>query len=368
MSDSNGPQPAAWTLNQPLPLPAREDSGSDGAAGALLSFRDVRVARAGMTNLHIGELDLRRGEIHALVGPNGSGKTTLVEVAAGLLAPTGGSVSLLGMPLWPPGRRFREVRRRATLIMTEPHMFRGTVARNLAFALKGARVPRAERRERMRHALAQVGLEGFEERAATRLSSGEKKRVAIARAICYAPDLYLFDEPTRSVDRDSVPRILKLMRRIRQDLGREVVFTTHQLDIAYQCADNIVSLMEGSPAPHVPENLFSGKATPKGETTEIAVDGDMTIIAAGSFSGPVRTTVDPRQIVLSEKPLDSSALNCVRATVTGLSHEGPIVRVRLDGGLPLAAVITPRSCEKLALALGTRVYATFKSAAVRVYC
>ena len=164
-------------------------------------------------------LELRRGEVVALVGPNGSGKTTLAKLAAGLLDPLGGRV---------------ERRGRATYLSQDPgrYVFRARASEEVAVGVDGD-LAAASR------ALAAVGLSGYEDRHPRDLSSGERERLALAAVLAPDPDLLILDEPTRGVDPERKHELAALLRANTQ---RATLVVTHDRAFAKAVADRIVSL------------------------------------------------------------------------------------------------------------------------------
>jgi energy-coupling factor transporter ATP-binding protein EcfA2 len=164
-------------------------------------------------------LELRRGEIVALVGPNGSGKTTLAKLAAGLLEPLGGRVERCG---------------RATYLSQDPgrYVFRERADEEVAVGVDGD-LAAASR------ALAAVGLSGYEDRHPRDLSSGERERLALAAVLVPEPDLLVLDEPTRGVDPERKHELAELLR---SNTTRATLVVTHDRAFAKAVADRIVSL------------------------------------------------------------------------------------------------------------------------------
>jgi energy-coupling factor transport system ATP-binding protein len=164
-------------------------------------------------------LELRRGEVVALVGPNGSGKTTLAKLAVGLLEPLSGSVERVG---------------RATYLSQDPgrYVFRDRADEEVAIGVGGDLAS-------ARPALAAVGLAGYEHRHPRDLSSGERERLALAAVLAPEPDLLVLDEPTRGVDPE---RKQELARLLAGDPSRATLVVTHDVTFAGTVADRVVSL------------------------------------------------------------------------------------------------------------------------------
>jgi ABC-type multidrug transport system ATPase subunit len=154
----------------------------------VISVRDLVVRFDDVTALSVASFEVGDGEAVGVHGPNGSGKSTLLRVLGGLLAPTEGRVS--GAP--PPGR--------AVLLHQRPYLFRGTALDNAAIALRARGVRRGERRRRAREMLERLGAGPVADRTAADLSGGERRRVAVARALLAEPALLLLDEPLAALD------------------------------------------------------------------------------------------------------------------------------------------------------------------------
>jgi energy-coupling factor transport system ATP-binding protein len=176
---------------------------------------------AGEPVLSAAALELRRGEIVALVGANGSGKTTLAKIAAGLLEPDAGHVSLVG---------------RASYLSQDPGRYLARERCDDEVAL-GARSGAAAAR-----AIAAVGLEGYEARHPRDLSSGERERLALAAVLATEPDVLVLDEPTRGVDPEARARLAALLRADAPK--RATLLVTHDFDLVAAVADRIVELGE----------------------------------------------------------------------------------------------------------------------------
>ncbi|MCC7534722.1 MAG: ABC transporter ATP-binding protein [Deltaproteobacteria bacterium] len=195
------------------------------------------------------DLELRRGELVAIVGRSGSGKSTLLAVLGGLDRGFEGRVTVDGVDLATLGdsalARFRN--HRVGLVFQAGHLREDmTVAENVELpALVGdARVPDLERR--VRDVLARVGLPGRDHDRPGTLSGGQRQRVAVARALLLDPPLVLADEPTGSLDADSGNDVIALLREASEDPERRacVVVVTHDPALA-ACASRVLRLVDG---------------------------------------------------------------------------------------------------------------------------
>ena len=193
------------------------------------------------------DLDVQAGSFLAISGPSGSGKTTLLNLIGGLDRPSGGTVRLEGTDLGTLDRkRLSRLRRdRIGFVFQAYNLIPVLTAYENAEAvlvLQG--VPTAERRRRVMALLAEVGLEGMEDRRPDALSGGQQQRVAIARAIAAEPAIVLADEPTANVDSTTADHLLEIMERLNRERGVTFVFSTHDPRVM-QRARREVRLVDG---------------------------------------------------------------------------------------------------------------------------
>ena len=205
-----------------------------GLSEICLSYR----AQSGERLLALDHINLqvKAGEFVCIVGPSGCGKSTLLHLIAGLHSQTSGQVLVDGNPVQGTGTD-------RILIFQEHGLFPWlTVAENVEFGMKMKGVPKAERKEKMRHYLRLVHLGKFENSYIHQLSGGMKQRVAIARALATEPDVLLMDEPFAALDAQTRDLLHDELERIWSETGRTIIFVTHNVREAVRLGDRVVLL------------------------------------------------------------------------------------------------------------------------------
>lgn len=193
-------------------------------------------------------IDLKIGanEYVAIMGPSGSGKSTLMNILGCLDTPTSGRYVLGGedVSVMKPGELAQVRSRRTGFVFQSFNLLpRYNALENVALPLIYQGVPRAERLERARKALEEVGLSGRMEHRPAEMSGGQRQRVAVARALVGRPDIILADEPTGNLDTQTSVEVMKLFEKIYRQ-GNTILIVTHEEDIA-ACARRIIRLRDG---------------------------------------------------------------------------------------------------------------------------
>ncbi len=196
--------------------------------------------------LHDVSLDIRSGELIALLGPSGSGKTTLLRLIAGLERPTRGKVFF-----GEEDASHKTIQQRNVGFVFQHYaLFRHmTVADNIAFGLKvrpaATRPPAAEIRRRALELLDLVQLSGLEDRYPAQLSGGQRQRVALARAMAIEPRVLLLDEPFGALDAQVRRGLRRWLRDFHDATGHTTIFVTHDQEEALELADRVVVMSQG---------------------------------------------------------------------------------------------------------------------------
>jgi len=214
----------------------------------LLSCRDLSVGHAGVPVLHGIDLEVRRGEIVALLGGSGSGKSTLLRTINGLLPPLGGEVLLFGEPFHAlDEERQNAVRRRIGLLFQQDALFGSmSLIENLALPLRElTHLPEPVVLELARMKLALVGLGSLVDRRPSQMSGGQRRRAGLARASVLDPELVFCDEPSAGLDPVVAAEIDELLVQFRDVLGITLVVVTHHLESIRTIADRAIMLGRG---------------------------------------------------------------------------------------------------------------------------
>lgn len=330
------------------------------------------------------DLVIQTGETLAVIGPSGAGKSTLIRLLDLLETPSEGQIRVGDIAAETPARRLA-LRRRMSFVHQKPLVFTTTVFDNVAQPLRWRGLGHVEIRGKVIEALSMVDLDHAAHRQAKTLSGGETQRVALARALVTRPEILFLDEPTANLDPLSTKMVEELVSGIIRQQKLTVVMTTHDLAQGQRLADRIAVMMDGrilqlgtssdiflspsckSVAEFVGiENILNGRVvSADAGMMNIAVAGQQ-LQALGTFAPgqQVNLFVRPENITIAVSKERSSARNVVTGVINHLSLLGPIVRMKLDCGFPLMAVITRQSAEELGLKLGDQVNVSIKATAI----
>ncbi len=211
-----------------------------------IKLENISKRFGGFVALDDISLDVRDGELLALLGPSGSGKTTLLRVIAGLEHADGGRVVLAGED----ASQLSVQARRVGFVFQHYALFRHlNVRENIAFGLRvrrgQARWPDQRIRARVSELLSLVQLEGLEARFPSQLSGGQRQRVALARALAIEPRVLLLDEPFGALDAQVRRDLRRWLRELHDRTGLTTVFVTHDQEEALELADRVAILNQG---------------------------------------------------------------------------------------------------------------------------
>ncbi len=192
------------------------------------------------------ELTIAAGRRLAILGANGAGKTTLLLHLNGTLRPGGGEIRLDGLPLGYDRKALSAWRRRVGLVLqdADDQLFAASVFADVSFGPLNLGLSDEAAGERVQTALAALDIADLAERPPHMLSFGQKKRVAIAGAVAMAPDILLLDEPTAGLDHSGAEHLLAALESLSR-AGTTLVFSSHDVDLAYAFADEVALFAHG---------------------------------------------------------------------------------------------------------------------------
>ena len=227
----------------------------------MIEARDLRKSFGPQTVLDGVNLHIDPGESVVIIGRSGGGKSVLLKLLIGLIQPDAGEVLIEGESLKGLNeRRLIQVRTKFGMLFQSAALFDSmTVAENIAFPLRREkRLTAAELDRRVTEALEMVDLPGTEKKKPSELSGGMRKRLGLARAIVYRPQIVLYDEPTTGLDPVVADSIDQLIIRVRDRLNVTSVVVTHDMRSARRVGQRIVMLHEGKIyVEGTPEEIFS---------------------------------------------------------------------------------------------------------------
>nr|WP_316655999.1 sulfate/molybdate ABC transporter ATP-binding protein [uncultured Gellertiella sp.] len=281
-----------------------------------VKVQNIRKEFGRFPALHDVSLDIRSGELIALLGPSGSGKTTLLRLIAGLESPTEGKIFFGDTD----ASRKTVQERNIGFVFQHYALFRHmTVVDNIGFGLKvrprGRRPSTQEIRRRAMELLDLVQLSGMENRYPTQLSGGQRQRVALARAMAVEPNVLLLDEPFGALDAQVRKDLRRWLREIHDRTGHTTVFVTHDQEEALELADRVVVMSQGKiEQVGTPDDVYDTPNSPFvfgfiGQSNCLKVDVDNGQIrhageakgmaAASDKHGPALLYFRPQDIVLA---------------------------------------------------------------------
>jgi spermidine/putrescine transport system ATP-binding protein len=328
----------------------------------LLEIRDVVRRFGDFTAVDRVSIDINAGEFFTLLGPSGCGKTTLLRLIAGFDLPDAGRILLNGEDLAGKPPELRPVRTVFQSYALFPHM---TVAGNVAFPLKMAKVSADEMQAKIAAALEDVRLQGFGNRMPNELSGGQRQRVAIARALVTHPPVLLLDEPLAALDAKLREEMQIELIGLQKDVGITFVYVTHDQTEALALSHRIAVMNKGrveqidEPA-HLygfPRtrfvadfighcNLFTGLVQQRtGDTTSIAVDGIGTVRAPATAAArqdvSVSVALRPEKVRIRKPAAADELDNHFSGTVREMLYMGDVTvyRVQTEGGGTIEALL-----------------------------
>ena len=212
-------------------------------------------------------VEIKKGEVIAIIGPSGSGKSTFLRCLNLLEEPTGGAIYIKNENLVDENTDINVIRRNVGMVFQHFNLFPNkTVLENLTLApMKVKKMKKEEIEEKAYMLLEKVGLKEKASSYPNQLSGGQKQRIAIARALAMDPEVILFDEPTSALDPEMIKEVLDVMKTLAEE-GMTMLIVTHEMGFAKNVADRVFFMDRGTILEDTtPEELFN---SPKHERTQ----------------------------------------------------------------------------------------------------
>ena len=201
---------------------------------------------SGVVALDHCDLNIRKGEVVAIIGPSGSGKSTLLRSLNLLETPTSGSIIFEGVDLADKKVNINLHRQKMGMVFQHFNLFpHKTVLENITMApVRLKKMTKAQAKEKAMALLERIGLADKANTYPNMLSGGQKQRIAIVRALAMEPEVMLFDEPTSALDPEMVGEVLELMRSLAKE-GMTMAVVTHEMGFAREVANRVVFMADG---------------------------------------------------------------------------------------------------------------------------
>ncbi|AXL50348.1 spermidine/putrescine ABC transporter ATP-binding protein [Paraburkholderia caffeinilytica] len=336
----------------------------------MIVFQGISKRYGNSVALHSTDFSVRKGEFLSLLGPSGSGKSTILNIIAGAVAPSTGSILLDGKDVSTVPPRERGLGMVFQNYALLPHL---NVFDNVAFPLRIRGVGKSEIQQRVRNALERVGLTGYENRKPREMSGGQQQRVGIARCIVYSPSVILMDEPLGALDKKLRDQLQGEIKRLHRDLGTTLVYVTHDQEEALNLSDR-VCLMNGGRIAQLgtpdelyfePTNEFVADFVGESNLLEGVVQSNDTVLVNDNWALKVRSTeghatgskvkvlVRPEKISVLEGEESSASgagdMNACTGVISQISFVGGMTRFELAtaaGSTLLVKTISARAAER----------------------
>jgi tungstate transport system ATP-binding protein len=302
----------------------------------LYFLKNIRQQYAGRTVLDISELSLDAGRIYTLTGPNGAGKTTLLNILSFLEAPTSGQMAFNHKPVTFNAAALQQLRKSVILLDQHPILFSTSVYKNMELGLKFRKIPKDKRREIIQASLDMVGMETFINADARRLSGGETRRVAIARAMACNPAVLLMDEPTADLDIENQLRIESIIQDVHRQSPVTIIFCTHNLAQGDRLTPHHIYLFAGQVRDSEHENIFKGNLTTINGKQYYRIAEKVLIPIPATDKRDTKVSIHPNAVRVVDRKSADPKSQMLTGKIIGLSSDKNRVRAMVDAGILLS--------------------------------
>lgn len=321
---------------------------------------NIKVIHQQRCILDIPELSLPKNQCISLLGDNGAGKSTLLNLLAFVSKPSEGEIKLAGQKI---SRDLTPLQRHSIAYVAQhPYLLAGSVFDNIQLALKLQGVKAKQHATLIKQALEQVNLSHLIDQSVNTLSGGELKRVAIARAISYQPDILLLDEPFSHLDQTHYQQLEIILRQLNQQSNKTIIFSTHNRFQGLALADSSINLVEGKLTSNPLLNIFHGKIS-----NELFDTGKLKIHTISQLKQAQHLAINPTEIIVSSQELQSSMRNQFQGRLILIAEEANAIRLSIDCGELFQVIISSEALSELNLSIGSSVWLSFKSTAVNLF-
>ncbi len=354
----------------------------------VLQVKGLTTILGGRKIIDISELNVWPNETLMIIGPNGSGKTTLLLSMALLLKPSTGIIKYHGVKI-DNARQILAQRRRIAVVLQEPLLLNSSVMDNVTLGLKLRKVPRPMIHERAIKWLERFGVDHLAKRQARTLSGGEARRVSLARAFALEPEILFLDEPFIALDSPTKQALLEDFEDVIHETKSTVVMVTHDRNEALTLGERVAVIMNGtirqygttdeiftSPVDEEIANFVEAGNILRGIIT--AQENGLAVLNVNGVNIQVATDLpvgtettgymhyDDVTLYVNEPAAASSARNHLKGYITRIISAGAQIKVFVDCGFKLVALITRRSWQELGLEVGMEIQAVFKATSIHL--
>ncbi|NQY27645.1 MAG: ATP-binding cassette domain-containing protein [Piscirickettsiaceae bacterium] len=320
----------------------------------------IKVFREQRCVLDIPELNLPKNQCISLLGDNGAGKSTLLELLAFVSKPSEGQIKLVGQEI---GNDLTPSQRQSIAYVAQhPYLLSGSVFDNIQLALTLQGIKAKHHPRLIKQALEHVNSGQLIEQQVNTLSGGELKRVAIARAISYEPDILLLDEPFSHLDQTHFQQLETILQQLSQQENKTIIFSTHNRFQGLALAESSINLVEGKLTSNPLVNIFHGHLS-----NELFDTGKLKIHTNNQSNQARHIAINPSEIIISSQELQSSMRNKFLGRLILIAEEGIAIRLSIDCGELFQVIISPDALSELNLSIGNKLWLSFKSTAVNVF-
>lgn len=296
-------------------------------------------------------LTIEQGEIYGIIGFSGAGKSTLVRCINLLEVPTSGRVIVNGTELTKLSEKdLRHARKKIGMIFQQFNLFASrNVFQNIAYPLKGSGLTKKEIHDKVHILLELVDLKDKETAYPSQLSGGQKQRVAIARALANDPQILLCDEATSALDPQTTLSILKLLKKLNQELGLTIVIITHEMQVVKEICDKVAVMEKGKVVEK--GDVFTVFATAAQKITQDFIDTTSNLSKIYSLleeDAPI-TKLKPGQCIVKLKYLERNVSEALVSQISRQFHiDANIIfgNIELIGEEPLGGLVAIVSGER----------------------